>query len=166
MNYQRISLGLGAILVTSNFYTITLLGNSSKLPIFDLPVSNYSSYKIEASKQGYSIKHFMHDPKIITKTESSKTPLRFSNKDIIFKEKIERIAGHEHKELIINPEKISCLKRQGKNEGTGELLGTSIVNGSGATTFLASIPIVGWFVSGFATNKAQQIGRDIASTNC
>ena len=165
MNYQRISLGLGAILVTSNFYTITLLGNSSKLPIFDLPVSNYSSYKVEATKQGYSIKHFMHDPKIVTKTESSQTPLRFSNKETVIRIKKEEVAGAETEELL-DPEKIACLKRQGKNEGTGELLGTSIVNGSGATTFLANIPIVGWFVSGYATNKAQEIGRDIAATNC
>ena len=165
MNYQRISLGLGGILVSSNFYLITLLGNSSKLPIFDLPVSNYSSYKIEASKQGYTISHFMHDPKLINISESSNTPARFSNKETVIRLKREEIAGGSIDEPL-TPEKIACLKSQGRNEATGELIGTSIATGSGLTSGLAKLPVLGWFASGYATNKAQAIGRDLALKNC
>ena len=47
---KGISVGLGTIFVASNFYTITLLSKKSNLPMFDLPVSRYSTYEIEADK--------------------------------------------------------------------------------------------------------------------
>ena len=70
---KGISVGLGTIFVASNFYTINLLSKKPNLPIFDLPVSKYSTYEIEADKDSYKIRHRMHDPRIIASLESSKT---------------------------------------------------------------------------------------------
>ena len=50
---KGISVGLGTIFVASNFYTISLLSKKSNLPMFDLPVSKYSTYEIEADMNRY-----------------------------------------------------------------------------------------------------------------
>ena len=44
---KGISIGLGTVLVASNFYTITLLSKKSNLPMFDLPGSIFSADVID-----------------------------------------------------------------------------------------------------------------------
>ena len=91
---KGISVGLGSIFVASNFYTINLLSKKSSLPMFDLPVSKYSTYEIQADKEGYRILHRMHDPRIIASVESTKRPAGFlgASKALSTKES-QKIAG-------------------------------------------------------------------------
>jgi len=69
---KGVSIGLGTIFVASNFYTISLLSKKSNLPMFDLPVSKYSTYEIEADMNSYRIRHKMHDPRIIASIENTR----------------------------------------------------------------------------------------------
>ena len=169
---KGISVGLGTIFVASNFYTISLLSKKSNLPMFDLPVSKYSTYEIEADMQGYRIRHRMHDPKIIASIESSKKPAGFlgASKSFVNKE-TQRVAGEKDITVVNNGEltakQIACIKEKAKGESTGQLIGTSVATGTGLVTSLSNVPIVGWFLSGFATNTARReggkIGADMAS---
>ena len=47
------------------------------------------------------------------------------------------------------------------------MIGTSVVTGTNLASTLNNIPVVGWFLSGFATNQARReggkIGADMAS---
>ena len=97
---KGISVGLRTVLVAYNFYTISLLSKKPALPMFDLPVSRYSTYEIEANKEGYKIKHRMHDPRIIASLESGKIPSGFLglSKSIVNKEN-QRIAGQTNIEV-------------------------------------------------------------------
>lgn len=168
---KGISVGLGTVLVASNFYTISLLSKNPALPMFDLPVSRYSTYEIEANKEGYKIKHRMHDPKIIASLESGKKPSGFLglSKSIVNKEN-QRIAGQTNIEVKgsgeLTAKQIACIKEKAKGESTGELIGTSVATGTGLVTSLSNVPMVGWFLSGFATNTARReggkIGEDMA----
>ena len=94
---KGISVGLGSIFVASNFYTINLLSKKSSLPMFDLPVSKYSTYEIQADKEGYRILHRMHDPRIIASVESTKRPAGFlgASKALSTKES-QKIAGESN----------------------------------------------------------------------
>ena len=169
---KGISVGLGTLFVASNFYTISLLSKKSNLPMFDLPVSKYSTYEIEADMQGYRIRHRMHDPKIIGSVETSKKPAGFlgASKALSTKE-TQRVAGEKDVTIINNDEltakQIACIKEKAKGESTGQLIGTSVATGTGLATSLSNVPIVGWFLSGFATNTARReggkIGADMAS---
>jgi len=169
---KGISVGLGTIFVASNFYTITLLSKKSNLPIFDLPVSKYSTYEIEADKDSYKIRHRMHDPRIIASIESSKKPAGFlsASKAYVTKE-TQKIAGEKDVTIVNNGEltakQIACIEERAKGESTGQLIGTSVATGTGLSSSLANVPIVGWFLSGFATNTARReggkIGADMAS---
>jgi len=169
---KGVSIGLGTIFVASNFYTISLLSKKSNLPMFDLPVSKYSTYEIEADMDSYRIRHRMHDPRIIASLESSKKPAGFlgASKALSTKES-QRIAGEKDVTIINNDEltakQIACIEERAKGESTGELIGTSVATGTGLVTSLSNVPIVGWFLSGFATNQARReggkIGADMAS---
>ena len=48
-----------------------------------------------------------------------------------------------------------------KGAATGELIGTSVATGTGLSSTLSGIPVVGWFLSGFATNQARREGGKI-----
>ena len=163
---KGISVSLGTVLVASNFYTINLLSKKSNLPIFDLPVSKYSTYEIEANKDSYKIRHKMHDPRIIASLESSKKPAGFlgASKSYITKES-QKIAGEKDVAVInsgeLTAKQIACIKEKAKGESTGELIGTSVATGTGLATSLSNVPIVGWFLSGFATNTARREGGKI-----
>jgi len=169
---KGISVGLGTIFVASNFYTISLLSKKSNLPMFDLPVSKYSTYEIEADMQGYRIRHRMHDPRIIASMETSKKPAGFlgASKALSTKE-TQKIAGEKDITVVNNGEltakQIACIKERAKGESTGQLIGTSVATGTGLATSLSNVPIVGWFLSGFATNTARReggkLGRNMAS---
>ena len=163
---KGISVGLGTVLVASNFYTITLLSKKSNLPMFDLPVSKYSTYEIEADKDSYKIRHRMHDPRIIASMENVRSPAGFlsASKKISIKEN-QRIAGEKDVTIVNNGEltakQIACIKERAKGESTGQLIGTSVATGTGLSSSLANVPIVGWFLSGFATNQARREGGKI-----
>ena len=163
---KGISVGLGTIFVASNFYTISLLSKKSNLPMFDLPVSKYSTYEIEADKDSYKIRHRMHDPRIIASIESSKKPAGFlsASKAYVTKE-TQKIAGEKDVTIVNNGEltakQIACIEERAKGKSTGELIGTSVATGTGLSSSLANVPIVGWFLSGFATNTARREGGKI-----
>jgi len=163
---KGISVGLGTIFVASNFYTISLLSKKSNLPMFDLPVSKYSTYEIEADMQGYRIRHRMHDPRIIASMETSKKPAGFlgASKALSTKE-TQKIAGEKDVAIInggeLTAKQIACIKERAKGESTGELIGTSVATGTGLVTSLSNIPMIGWFLSGFATNTARREGGKI-----
>ena len=169
---KGISVGLGTIFVASNFYTISLLSKKSNLPMFDLPVSKYSTYEIEADMNSYRIRHKMHDPRIIASMETSKKPAGFlgASKALSTKE-TQTIAGEKDVAVInsgeLTAKQIACIKERAKGESTGELIGTSVATGTGLATSLSNVPIVGWFLSGFATNRASReggmIGGNMAS---
>ena len=163
---KGISVGLGTIFVASNFYTISLLSKKSNLPMFDLPVSKYSTYEIEADMNSYRIRHKMHDPRIIASMETSKKPAGFlgASKALSTKE-TQKVAGEKDVAIInsgeLTAKQIACIEERAKGESTGELIGTSVATGTGLTSTLNGVPVVGWFLSGFATNQARREGGKI-----
>ena len=163
---KGISVGLGTVFVASNFYTISLLSKKSNLPMFDLPVSKYSTYEIEADKNSYRIRHKMHDPRIIASIENTRKPAGFlgASKALSTKE-TQKVAGENDVAIInsgeLTAKQIACIKERAKGESTGQLIGTSVATGTGLSSSLANVPIVGWFLSGFATNTARREGGKI-----
>ena len=163
---KGVAVGLGTAFVSSQFYAINLLATKPNLPMFDLPVSKYSTYEIEADKDSYKIRHRMHDPRIIASIESSKKPAGFlgASKSYVTKES-QKIAGEKDVTIVNNGEltakQIACIEERAKGESTGEMIGTSVATGTGLSSTLSGIPVVGWFLSGFATNQARREGGKI-----
>ena len=164
--FKGVAVGLGTAFVSSQFYAINLLATKPNLPMFDLPVSKYSTYEIEADMDSYRIRHRMHDPRIIASIENTRKPAGFlgASKALSTKE-TQKVAGEKDVTIVNNGEltakQIACIKERAKGESTGELIGTSVATGTGLSSSLANFPIVGWFLSGFATNQARREGGKI-----
>ena len=60
-----LAITLGGIIGLSHIGMIGMLSRQQKFPIVNLPVGPYTSYKVEASKEGYRISYRAIDPKVM-----------------------------------------------------------------------------------------------------
>ena len=60
-----IGISLGTVLGIGHIGMIGLLATKSNLPQVNLPVGDYTSYTVEAGKNGYRINYIANDPKVM-----------------------------------------------------------------------------------------------------
>jgi hypothetical protein len=157
----------------------------SKFPQLNIPVSEYTSYDVEAGTDGYRIRYNANDPKVMisTKTVPGKGGLFSKGQPAeIYKEYT--MDGAEHHdgpvstrsawidpsgltgdgEKKISAKTIECIKARGSGEGTGRMVGGSV--GASVGSGLSSIPFVGWVLAGAASmigmNEGAELGGDLA----
>ena len=189
MDYKKwIAIGLGGVLGLSHLGMIGVIANrktDSKFPQFNIPVSDYSSYSLQANEEGYAINYRSNDPLVMQTTKS------IPGKGGLFRKaqptqivKQYTMDGAEHHdgpvstrsswidpsgltgegEKKISAKTIECIKARGSGEGTGRLVGGSV--GAAAGSGLSSVPFVGWVLAGAASmigmNEGAEIGGDLA----
>ena len=192
-----IGLSLGAVLGIGHIGMIGMLANrESKLPSVDIPVGDYTSYKVSVSEDGYAISYKANDPKtaFITKDIKEKGGfLGLANETTQITEEYfmdgqtnQGGAVSNHRSWLSgNPgltqeeaanitairKSEECIKAIGSAEGTGRLVGTSV--GAAAAPVVSSIPFVGWVAAGwiamFGGNQGAEIGGNMAedlNKNC
>ena len=178
-----IAIGLGGLLGLSHLGMIGIIANrkpESKFPQLNLPVSDYSSYEVEAGTDGYRINYRSNDPKVMisTKTVPGKGGLFSKGQPTeIYKEYT--MDGAEHHdgpvstrsswidpsgltgegEKKLSAKTIECIKARGSGEGTGRMVGGSV--GASVGSGLSSIPFVGWVLAGAASMIGMSEGADI-----
>ena len=165
-----IGISLGTLVGVTHIGMIGLLISKNEFPQLNLPIGDYTSYTVQANKEGYSIEYRAHDPKVLTTTEVVNRPAGLLG--------LGKKQSNYYKEYYMVPEKlssgqilygnpnISCLKKQGSGEGTGRLVGGGLGAAVVTQTGLASIPIIGWVLAGAATmvgmNQGAEIGGNMA----
>ena len=189
MDYKKwIAIGLGGVLGLSHLGMIGVIANrktDSKFPQFNIPVSDYSSYSLQANEEGYAINYRANDPLVMqtTKTIPGKGGL-FSKGQPTEIVKQYTMDGAEHHDgpvstrtswidpsgLTGEGEKkpsaktIECIKARGSGEGTGRMVGGSV--GASVGSGLTSIPFVGWVLAGAASmigmNEGAELGGSVA----
>ena len=164
-------IGLGTVLGISHIGMIGMIANRSQFPVVNLPVGDYTSYNVQASKEGYRIQYKANDPKVMRVERDIKKKAGFLGLGNNTYEGFEEFTmdGTQHlsdkpKGSPLDPKKsVACIKAIGGGEQTGRLVGGSI-GGAAATTGLASIPYVGWVLAGAATVLGMEQGADIGGT--
>ena len=192
-----IGLSLGAVLGIGHIGMIGMLANrESKLPSLDIPVGDYTSYKVSVSEDGYAISYKANDPKTAYITKDIKEKggfLGLANETTKVVEEyfmdgqinqggpvsnhrswIDQPPGltqQQSEEITAARKSEACIKAIGSAEGTGRLVGTSI--GASAAPTLSTIPFVGWVAAGwvamFGGNQGADIGGNMAENlnkNC
>ena len=180
------ALGLGGLLGLSHLGMIGLLAQrQSKFPKLDLPVSEYTSYEVEAGEDGYRVRYRSNDPKtmISTKTIPGKGGLFSKGQptEILKQYTMDGAAHHDGpvstRTSWIDPagltgegekkpsaKTIECIKARGSGEGTGRMVGGSV--GASVGSGLTSIPFVGWVLAGAASmismNEGAELGGSVA----
>ena len=182
------ALGLGGLLGLSHLGMIGIIANKkpeSKFPQLNIPVSEYTSYSVQANEEGYAINYRANDPLVMqtTKTIPGKGGL-FSKGQPTEIVKQYTMDGAEHHDgpvstrtAWIDPsgltgegekkpsaKTIECIKARGSGEGTGRMVGGSV--GASVGSGLSSIPFVGWVLAGAASmigmDQGAELGGDLA----
>ena len=192
-NIKWISIGVvGSLFAVSHLGMIGYIASrktESQLPKIDIPVGDYTSYAISATKDGYKLSYTANDPKtaFITKDIKEKGGfLGLANETTVITEEYFMdgsinqggpVSNHrswldgtpgltqqEAADITAARKSEACIKAIGSAEGTGRLVGTSI--GASAAPALANIPFVGWVAAGwvamFGGNQGAEIGGNMA----
>ena len=193
-----IGISLGTLFGVSHIGMIGYIASNNKnqLPKLDIPVTPYTSYVVQADKDGYKLSYTANDPKtaFITKDIKEKGGfLGLANEttkvtEEYFMDGQTNQGGpvSNHRSWIDTPSGLSqeeaariteirkseaCIKAIGSAEGTGRLVGTSI--GAAAAPTVSTIPFVGWVVAGwvamFGGDQGAEIGGNMAedlNKNC
>ncbi len=188
------ALGLGGILGLSHIGLIGVATRKASVPVINPPVGPYTSYVIQADKEGYKLSYTANDPKtaFITKDIKEKGGfLGLANENTQITEEYFMdgqtnqggpVSNHRswldkktkalEDDINSSTQKSeACVKAIGSAEGTGRLVGTSV--GAAAAPTLSTIPFVGWVAAGwvamFGGNQGAEIGGNMAedlNKNC
>jgi hypothetical protein len=183
------ALGLGGVLGLSHVGMIGMISRKDGLPKLDIPVTPYTSYVVEADKDGYRLSYKANDPKTAYITKDIKEKggfLGLANETTKVVEEYfmdgqinqgGAVSNHrswldgqpgltqgEAAKITAARKSEACIKAIGSAEGTGRLVGTSI--GASAAPTLSTIPFVGWVAAGwvamFSGNQGADIGGSMA----
>ena len=190
---------IGVVIGVSHIGLIGMVANRSKdgkLPDLDIPVGPYTSYVVQADKEGYKISYTANDPKTAYITKDIKEKGGFLGlatettkvvEEYFMDGKINQggavsntrswidnppgLTDAQAQEISAARKSEACIKAIGGAEGTGRLVGTSV--GAAAAPALSSIPFVGWVAAGwvamFGGEQGANIGGDMAqdlNKNC
>ena len=159
------AISLGAILGITHIGMIGLIANRKSMPVINLPTSDYTSYNVEATEDGYTIQYQANDPKVMEVNKDISRPagfLGFGRVEVQTREEY-TMEGARHLESKqggkLSAAQVECIKAAGGGESTGQLVGGSI--GASVATTLTSIPYVGWVLAGAATVMGMEQGGEI-----
>ena len=190
---------IGVVIGVSHIGLIGMVANRSKdgkLPDLDIPVGPYTSYVVQADKEGYKISYQANDPKTayITKdikekggflglaNETTKVVEEYFMDGAInqggavsntrsWLDQKPGLTQAQVEEINSARKSEACIEAIGSAKGTGRLVGTSI--GASAAPTLSSIPFVGWVAAGwvamFGGDQGANIGGNMAedlNKNC
>jgi hypothetical protein len=176
--FKWIALSIGAVFGIAHLGILGHLMNASKLPVINLPVGDYTAYKIDATKEGYSIEYRANDPRVMSVDKTIDKKNGFfgigGRTDIKTKEEY-TMDGARHLQGgnglgKLTAKQIECIKAEGGGENAGRLVGASA--GAAVAPWISGIPYIGWLAAGWAVMLGQdqgaRVGGDIANMvkNC
>jgi hypothetical protein len=177
MNIKWATLTVGALF---GFAHIGILGhilNRPQYPVINFPEGDYSSFKVESGKNGYSFEYKANDPAIL---ESDRSLQLDKNKRGWFGPQTEvrrefrrdqytmdgqrNIGGaitldSEGKHIAKSEQ---CIRADAGARSQGAMAGTAISAGL-IVPAVSGIPYIGWLASGWALLLGQQVGSEIGS---
>ena len=165
-----LAISLGGLVGLSHIGMIGMIARQQKFPIVNVPVGPYTSYSVEAGKEGYRIQYRANDPKVMRVERDIKKKggfLGLGNNTTKTTEEY-TMDGSKHlqsvgQSIAENAKSEACIKAIGSGEGTGRMVGAS-VGASVANTGIASIPYVGWVLAGAATMMGMDQGAEIGGS--
>jgi hypothetical protein len=175
-----IALALGSVFAIAHIgllgYVVRQEPESPQVPVINLPRGPYSSYKIQAGKDGYTIEYRADDPRILESERSldlekekrglfgggndQRTEYR---RDQFTREGTRNMGGAIDAEGKSNAKSAECIAADAGARSQGAMAGSAIAAGV-AVPAAMSIPYVGWLVGGWALLLGQKAGSSLGST--
>ena len=168
--WKWISAGtVGALFALSHIGMIGMISRRSEFPVVNVPVGPYTSYNVEATKEGYAINYRAHDPKMshVERDIKKKSGFLGLGNDLILERKSYPATRLGTQHLVTQTttgtgKSEECIEAIGSGKGTGRMVGASV--GAAVAPSLTGIPFVGWVLAGAATMMGMDQGADIGGT--
>ena len=168
-NWTKISaITLGALVGLSHIGMIGMISRKSEFPVVNVPVGPYTSYMVEADKEGYRISYKANDPKVMRVERDLKEKggfLGLANENTRTYEEY-TMDGSKHlqyqklgDEISAGGKSEACIEAIGSGKGTGRMVGVSV--GAAVAATFTNIPFVGWVIAGAATMMGMDQGAEI-----
>ena len=174
------AIGVGSILAIAH---IGVLGHLIRrqpeqvvqVPTINIPSGPYTSYKIKAGKEGYTIEYKANDPAILESQRSLNldkekrglfgggTEVRKEwRRDQYTAEGVRNMGGSSATEEGKSAKEVECLIADAGARSQGAMAGTAISTGV-LVPAVMNIPYIGWLAAGWATLLGNQVGESIGS---
>ena len=150
-----------------------------QVPTINIPRGDYSSYKIHAGKDGYTIEYKANDPTILESERSleldkekrgmfgggteHRQEYRRDQFTMDGTRNIGGAGGAIGEEGKLSAKEAECLVADAGARSQGAMAGSAIAAGV-AVRAVASVPYVGWLAGGWALLLGQKAGSSIGST--
>ena len=168
-NWTKIgAITLGALVGLSHIGMIGMISRKSEFPVVNVPVGPYTSYMVEADKEGYRISYKANDPKVMRVERDLKEKggfLGLANENTRTYEEY-TMDGSKHlqyqklgDEISAGGKSEACIEAIGSGKGTGRMVGASV--GAAVAPAFTNIPFVGWVIAGAATMMGMEQGAEI-----
>ena len=144
-------------------------------PVINIPRGPYSSYKIQAGKDGYTIEYRSDDPKVLESERSldldkdkkgffgGTTEQRIEyRRDQYTRQGTRNLGGGAIGEEGKSAKDVECIVADAGARSQGAMAGSAIAAGV-AVPAAASIPYVGWLAGGWALLLGQKAGSELGS---
>ena len=185
MNFFKwTALGVGGVVavahigVLGHIIKVTKTTKTPEVPIINLPRGDYSSYKIKAGKEGYSIEYKANDPAVLNSERS--LDLDKNKKGFFGGNSSEKRTEYRRDEYTMegtrniggaitqgeegkSAKDIECIVADAGARSQGAMAGSSIAAGIGVPAVIG-IPYVGWLAAGWVSLLGGKIGSAAGST--
>jgi len=172
--FKWVVLTVGTLVGVAHIGVLGHVLNATKIPVINFPQGDYSSYKVEATRDGYRIEYRANDPRVL---QSEKSLQLDSAKKGLFGPKVEHRKEYRIDQYTMDGARnlgggvdaegksakdIECIVADAGARSQGAMAGTAISAGL-IVPAVTSIPYVGWLASGWALLLGQKIGSNIGS---
>ena len=144
-------------------------------PVINIPRGPYSSYKIQAGKDGYTIEYRSDDPKVLESersldldkdkkgffggTTEQRTEYR---RDQYTRQGTRNLGGGATGEGGKSAKDVECLIADAGARSQGAMAGSAVATGV-VVPAVMNIPYIGWLAAGWATLLGNNIGSSVGS---
>jgi hypothetical protein len=175
--FKLCALSIGGIIAFAHIGALGHLIKSKgpQYPVINFPAGDYSSYKVEAGKDGYTIEYKANDPAILESQRSlssDKTKKGFFGsgsesrrewrQDQFTMDGTRNLGGAVDGEGK-SAKDIECIVADAGARSQGAMAGSSIAAGVGVPAVIG-IPYVGWLAAGWVSLLGGRVGSSVGST--
>ena len=176
--FKWTALGVGGVVAVAHIGVLGHIITATKVPeapVINFPRGDYSSYKIEAGKEGYSIEYKANDPAVLESQKSlsldkdkkglfggGNESRREWRKDQFTMDGTRNLGGAVDGEGK-SAKDIECIVADAGARSQGAMAGTSIAAGIGVPAVIG-IPYVGWLAAGWVSLLGGRLGSAAGST--
>lgn len=164
--FRWAALTVGTLFGVAHIGILGHLISKDDLPVINLPVGDYTSYSVDATRDGYSINYNSNDPKVMGVRKNINKNNGFfgiGGNSVIVTEEEYTMDGGRHLQGgdlgKLTAKNLECIKQEGAGESTGGIVGASMT--AGLAPVLSGIPYVGWLAAGWATLLGQNVGSEL-----